>query len=81
MVVRYQKEPGRYMLHLINMTGEMIRPMERLIPITDFDIKLSLPDTISKVSVLDNTLSAELDKDTQTIRIDRLDDYAVLVLE
>ena len=55
--------------------------MERLIPITDFDIKLSLPDTISKVSVLDNTLSVELDKDTQTIRIDRLDDYAVLVLE
>jgi len=81
VVVRYQKHADRYTLHLINMTGEMTRPMERLIPITDFTIKLDLPDDINQVTVLDDAVKASYDKQNKTISIDRLDDYAVLVLK
>lgn len=79
IVVRYQKEYNRYLLHLINMTGEMVRPIERLIAITDFEINLELPGNIYKVTALDDAVSFKLSGNT--IHIDCLDDYAVLVLD
>ncbi|NSW91560.1 MAG: beta-galactosidase trimerization domain-containing protein [Firmicutes bacterium] len=44
MVLRYQEDKDRYILHIINMTGEMVRPIERVIPLNNVEITLNLAD-------------------------------------
>ena len=42
VVLRTQKEKGRSLIHLINLTGEMQRPIERVIPLNDIAMKVKV---------------------------------------
>ncbi len=81
VIVRYQKESDRYFIHLVNMTGEMTRPIERIIPIENIDIKINLPKYIENVTSTEGGPKVSFDKKLSTIHIDRLEDYCVLILE
>ncbi len=38
--LRMQKEKNRLIVHLVNFTGEMTRPIQRVIPLSDITIRL-----------------------------------------
>jgi hypothetical protein len=57
VVLREQEDAGRYMLHLVNFTGEMRRPFGRITPCRDVRITLRTDRKISTV----RTLAAEQD--------------------
>lgn len=40
--VRYQKEDNRLIIHLINYTGEMSRPIEKIVPINNIEINVNM---------------------------------------
>lgn len=42
VVLRTQRDKGRVLIHLINCTGEMQRPMERVIPLNDIALKVKV---------------------------------------
>lgn len=41
-----RRQQGRYLLHFINITGEMNRPIKKLVPLTNLKITLHLQETI-----------------------------------
>ena len=50
MVLREQD--NRYILHLINLTGEMTLPRERIIPINNIHIKINVDKAVNSVTTL-----------------------------
>lgn len=47
--ISLRKKDNKYMIHLINLTGEMIRPIERIIPLNN--VKFTINDDIKVKSV------------------------------
>lgn len=81
IVVRRQEMFDRYTLHLVNMTGEMALPTERLIPIRGIEIKLDLRKNAKKARVLGDTAKIRFNAASQTVRIAEMNDYCAIVLE
>jgi hypothetical protein len=83
MVLR-EKE-GRYYLHLINMTGEMERPLQRIIPLCNIKVTLSglKLDHVSTLNSLTGT--APVDESfvngTLTFTIPVVNDYEIISIE
>jgi len=52
VVLREQEDEGRYILHLVNFTGEMRRPFQRIVPCRDVQVALRTDRKISTVRAL-----------------------------
>lgn len=92
-VLRYQNiedvnctSKKRYILHVINMTGDMGRPIEKIAPLYDVNVILHLDINVAQVrSITDTARYSEL-KFSQVgnevkITIPKVDVYEVIVIE
>jgi hypothetical protein len=84
LVVRTQNDGRRTLVHLVNFTGEMTRPIRHIVPISDVRITLAPEIHASKAFTLWDHHPVPLTHDnsrrTQAV-ISRLNEYDVLVLE
>jgi hypothetical protein len=84
MVVRTQNDQQRTLVHLVNFTGEMTRPIRHIIPVSDVRITLGSAIHASKAFTLWDRQSVNLTRSKsgqlQAV-IPRLNEYEVLVLE
>jgi len=84
VVVRTQNDGRRTLVHLVNFTGEMTRPIRRTVPVSDVRITLASGIHATKAFTLWDHNSIPLTRDRsgslQAV-IPRLNEYDVLVLE
>ncbi|MBN2558046.1 MAG: beta-galactosidase trimerization domain-containing protein [Clostridia bacterium] len=80
MVLR--RRDGLYVLHMINLTGAMTRPVERTVPLYDLEIRLSLGhEPLSIEAARGGTLEDVSLKDKEArFRLSRLDEYEVIAI-
>jgi hypothetical protein len=83
IVLRYQPEEDRHVVHVINMTGEMIRPIERIIPVRDVKVSVTLDKAIGKVKWINKNAELEVDiKDGKVeFIIPEIGEYEVFSIE
>lgn len=82
VILRHQPDQNRYILHLINFTGSMRRPVTDFIPLYDIKITLRLPDFRSAVSLrTGKTMLVNRNGDETALTLSELKDYEVLVLQ
>ncbi|MDD2707997.1 MAG: beta-galactosidase trimerization domain-containing protein [Verrucomicrobiae bacterium] len=82
VAIETRAQKGRLLVHLVNTTSEMKRPMERIIPLRD--IKLSIrAKGIRRIKAcrLNKTLSFTAAKGRVAVRLPAINDYELLVLE
>ena len=84
IVVRTQNDGRRTLVHLVNFTGEMTRPIRHIVPVSDVRITLASGIHASKAFTLWDHHPVPLTHDrsgrSQAV-IPRLNEYDVLVLE
>lgn len=80
--IREQKEKNRIIVHLINFTGEMTRPINRIVPI--YNINLTFPWVTSAkkvISLLDQKeISFNLNRGLNLV-VPKLETYNAIVIE
>ncbi len=84
VVVRTQNDKRRTLVHLVNFTGEMTRPIRHIVPLSDVRITLSPDIRATKAFTLWDHRSIPFTVDSSGARhavIPRLNEYDVLVLE
>jgi hypothetical protein len=84
VVVRTQNDGRRTLVHLVNFTGEMTRPIRRIVPVSDVRITLASGIHASKAFTLWDHRSIPLTRGQSGLReavIPLLNEYDVLVLE
>ena len=83
VVWRSQPQKGRRLLHLVNFTGEMTRPITKIAPLTD--VRITLRDgSASKAYTLMNPRPLPLRKDAggrTQVTLPRAAEYEVVVFE
>ena len=79
MVLRKQED--RYLLHLINLTGEMTRPMNRIVPLQNIHICVQVPDGLSVSAIRGGKVLEPLIKENElSFTLSQLNDYEVVVM-
>ncbi len=82
MEVREQSHPPRLLIHLVNNTGDMQRPMYHTIPVHDLRIRVEKAGIRSVRSLRGAAgLSADINENGADILLPRLDLYDILVVE
>jgi len=84
IVVRTQNDGRRTLVHLVNFTGEMTRPIRHIVPVSDVRITLAPGVHASRAFTLWDHRSIPLTRDQSGRRqavIPRLNEYDVLVLD
>jgi hypothetical protein len=84
VVVRTQSDGSRTLVHRVNFTGEMTRPIRHIVPLSDVRITLSPEIRATKAFTLWDHRTIPLSADSSGIHhavIPRLNEYDVLVLE
>jgi hypothetical protein len=83
LVWRSQDEGARLLLHLVNATGEMTRPIQKILPLRDLRITFPSGHSVHKINALRSgkTLPVTMDGPAQTVTLPQLDDYELLVVE
>lgn len=73
----------RYILHVINMTGDMGRPIEKITPVHDIHVTLNLDINVSNVSKIigEGKVKFTQNGNNTEITILKLVDYDVLIIE
>ncbi len=84
MVLRSQQDGKRLLLHLINFTGEMVRPIRRIVPLQN--LRISMQSSGGKHSIRSlmgsEVLQAKsVTKDRMTFVLPLLKEYEVIVIE
>lgn len=84
IVIRSQNDRRRTLIHLINFTGEMTRPIRRIVPLSN--VRVTLPQNIqpARAYTLWRHQPLALTKDKSgafQVTIPELNEYEVLVLE
>ncbi len=76
-------QPGRWLIHLVNFTGEMMRPMERVLPVQHLKISLRDMGGVKKVSALrcNQELAFEHDGDCVSFTLPQLLEYELIIVE
>jgi hypothetical protein len=84
VVLRTQENGKRLILHILNLTGEMTRPIERIIPLRDLAVRVEAGPGVKSVSSLMAPRKLEFSADGKgTIRftLPRVEEYEVVVIE
>lgn len=79
-----RKQEGRMLLHLINYTGSMTRPIASILPLQNIRGTVEIPDfNVRKVRTLRSGRELSFERDNGKIRfmLPRLEIYEVVVLE
>ncbi|MGH9470524.1 MAG: beta-galactosidase trimerization domain-containing protein, partial [Terriglobia bacterium] len=81
--LRSQERGRRLLLHLINFTGEMVRPIRRVMPLEDIRVTLRLAGPVSRIFTLVNPreLRPIHGEGQLQVVLPRIDEYEVIVLE
>ena len=83
VILRRQKQKNRLLIHLINFTGGMSRPIEEIIPIHDIKINIDLPQEITSARALwlDQELPFTKSGTTLELTLPKLNEYEVIALQ
>lgn len=84
VVLRSQPQEQRLLLHLINFTGEMTRPIRRVVPLENVRITLRTKGGVKKIYTLmrPQTLAPRrIGREQVQFVVPRMDEYEVVVLE
>ena len=83
VVLRWQPERHRLMVHLINFTAEMTRPMESVVTFRDMDMVLHIPGLPRTATALRSGLNLDLTETDEgsLLRIPEMKEYEVLAIE
>jgi hypothetical protein len=84
VVLRSQEQGRRLLLHLINFTGEMTRPIQRVLPIENVRITLRTKGELNKVRTLmrpQTLASRRIGSEQLQFVVPRIEEYEVVVLE
>jgi hypothetical protein len=84
VVLRAQQEGRRLLLHLINYTGEMARPIRRVVPLENVRVSVRTKGEVRRIHTLMRPQDLKpTQADTRRVEfvIPRLDEYEVIVLE
>ena len=84
VVVRTQNDRRRTLVHLVNFTGEMTRPIRHIVPISDVRITLNSGIHANKAFTLWDHRPVPLTRNQSGLLqavVPRLNEYDVLVLE
>jgi hypothetical protein len=82
--VVWRSQPGRNLLHLVNFTGEMTRPITRILPLRDVRVALPGGASVSKAYTLVTPRTLPLEKDSSgrlSVTLPSAGEYEVLVFE
>lgn len=82
-VLRYQSDSNRYVLHIVNMTGEMIRPIERVIPVRNIKIVVNTDKSIRTVKWVNKSMDIKADINNGRVEftIPEVGEYEVISIE
>jgi hypothetical protein len=84
LVWRTQNQGKRWLVHLINYTGAMTRPIQQVTPVHDVRISLPASPTFRRAFTLYHPQQLTLSKDAhgrQQVPLPNLEEYEVVVLE
>lgn len=84
LVVRSQRQGRRLLIHLVNFTGEMTRPIQRIIPLSDVGIEVRTDRAVQRVRALaaGRTLLVRRPAPGRLrFRLPRLAEYEVIAVE
>jgi hypothetical protein len=84
VVVRTQNQGKRWLVHLVNYTGGMTRPIQQITPLRDVRISLPAAPTFRHAFTLYHPQTLALGKDAHgrpEVSVPKLDEYEVVVLE
>ncbi len=84
VVHRSQPGQGREIVHLLNYTGEMTRPMQRVLPLENVRITLGPGKSVSRAATLVRPGQLALTKDASgriVCVVPRVDEFETIVLE
>jgi hypothetical protein len=84
VVLRSQRQGQRLLLHLINYTGEMTRPIRRVVPLENVRVTLRTKGEVKRIRALmrPRTLAPQgIGAGQVQFVLPRLDEYEVVVLE
>ena len=86
MVLR--KQENRFVLHIINLTGAMQRPIKKLVPLCDLEVKLNLSgfgidkkEFALKTILNSNLKDVKVDGYNISFKLDKLSEYEIIVIE
>src|SRR5260221_3668392 len=80
-------QPGRLILHLVNLTSEATwrAPLDELIRVGPFDVSLMVPASMTRPTarllVAGKATKVVLSNGRTTFQVDRIDDHEVIVIE
>jgi hypothetical protein len=83
VVLRSQDNGSRWLLHLVNATGEMTRPIQNIVPVHNIAITFPADHPVRKITAIRSgqNLPFTTDSRGQTTTLPTLDDYELLVVE
>ena len=82
VAVRYQSKVKWLMVHLINMTGEMTRPLVRILPVARIEMRLPGVRSVASVRRLSSGEAVSTrSEDGLVLSIENLEAYDTVVLE
>jgi len=84
VVLRSQNQGKRWLVHLVNYTGGMTRPIQEITPLHDVRISLPASRTFRRAFTLYHPQTLALTKDAkgrQHVSLPKLEEYEVVVLE
>ena len=83
VVLRYQRKADRLLIHFVNFTGQMGRPIERVIPCRDVQVRLPGLNKAKAVKALwsDKALDYRVDSNGITFTVPLIEEYEVVAVE
>ena len=81
--ISLRKKDNKYIMHLINLTGEMTRPIERIVPIFDAEFTVNnISDVVSVKTLRGNrNLEFSYGNGNVSFTLPRLDNHEIIVIE
>jgi hypothetical protein len=84
VVLRTQSQGKRWLVHLVNYTGGMTRPIQQITPLHDVQINLPASPAFQRAFTLYHPQPLAIKKDAhgrQHVTLPKLEEYEVVVLE
>ena len=81
--VSMRKQGNKYIIHLVNLTGEMIRPIERIIPVSDVRFTINEDIDVKSIKALRGKKELSFSKENGKISftLEKLEGHEIIVME